>query len=400
MPKLSRSFSEDKGSQLLPCKIAIFPDRLLDDLKISLVPVSIEKYRLIPLPKILGMNHMSSERTKVVIMAAGKGTRMKSGLAKVMHEVFFAPMLHHVLAALAPPLDLLAETVVVTGHQAAAVEASLVNFPVAFARQGQQLGTAHAVLAARSFYENFTGPVLILCGDTPLIRSETLRRMLDDHHASGDCLTVMTTMMTDPTNYGRIISSSSGEILRIVEEKDATSAERLICEINAGVYCVNAHFLREGLMAVDDKNRQREFYLTDLVAVARAGGQKVGRCLTTDCLEVLGVNSRLELVEAHRELQARRNRQLLLDGVTIYGPESVEISTGVKVGLDTVIDRGVKISGDSAIGCACRIGPQVFIHDCRIGDGVRVESFSFLEGCDISPGQTVTAGTIRRGGQA
>lgn len=342
---------------------------------------------------------MSSEHTKVVIMAAGKGTRMNSDRAKVMHEVFFAPMLHHVLAALAP-LNLLAETLVVTGHQAAAVEASLVDFPVAFARQEQQLGTAHAVLAARRFYEDFAGTVLILCGDTPLLRSETLRHMLADHRASGACLTVLTTRMDDPTNYGRIISDSSGGILRIVEEKDATAAERLKSEINAGVYCVDAQFLRAGLLAVNDNNRQREFYLTDLVAVARAGGRIVGRFFSKDCLEVLGVNSRLELADAHRELQSRRNHQLMLAGVTICGPESVEIATGVEIGRDTVIERSVKISGSGAVGGACKIGPQVVIRDCRIGDDVRIEPFSFLEGCEVLPGQTVAAGTIRRGGQA
>lgn len=342
---------------------------------------------------------MSSELTKVVIMAAGKGTRMKSDLAKVMHEVFFAPMLHHVLAALAP-LKLLGETVVVTGHQAEAVEASLVDFQVAFARQGKQLGTAHAVLSAHRFYENFTGTVMILCGDTPLIRSETLKSMLKDHHDSGDCLTVMTTMMADPTNYGRIISDSTGGILRIVEEKDASSEERAVCEVNAGVYCVDAHFLSEGLKGVKDNNLQREFYLTDLVAVARAGGKRVGRCFSSDSLEVIGVNSRLELAEAHRELQARRNRSLMLDGVTIVAPEAVEIAAGVVVGRDTVIERNVKISGVGTIGVSCRIGPQVVIRGCRIGDGVCVEPFSFLEGCEVANGQTVPAGTIRSIGQA
>lgn len=342
---------------------------------------------------------MSSQLTKVVIMAAGKGTRMKSEKAKVMHEVFFAPMLHHVLAALAP-LNLLGETVVVTGHQAEVVEASLVDFPVAFARQGQQLGTAHAVLAARRFYADFPGTVLILCGDTPLVRSETLRSMLDGHRASGACLTVMTTRMAEPTNYGRIISDPVGGILRIVEEKDASAEERAISEVNAGVYCVDARFLSEGLQGVDDNNLQREFYLTDLVAVARAGGQRVSRCFCPDWLEVLGVNSRLELAEAHRELQSRRNQGLMLDGVTIVAPESVEIAAGVMVGRDTVIERDVKIFGVGAIGDACRIGPQVVLRDCRIGDGVCVEPFSFLDGCEVAPGQTVPAGTIRRGGPA
>lgn len=340
---------------------------------------------------------MTSKNTKVVIMAAGKGTRMKSDRPKVMHEVFFAPILHHVLAALAP-LDLLEETVVVTGHQAEVVEASLIDFRVTFARQSQQLGTAHAVLSARHFYENFNGTVLIICGDTPLIRTETLRRMLNDHSASGSCLTVMTTRMADPTNYGRIISDSIGEIFSIVEEKDASPEERAVCEVNAGIYCVDAHFLSEGLTCVDDNNRQREFYLTDLVAVARAAGKKVGRCFNLDWLEVLGVNSRVDLAEAHRELQSRRNCQLMLDGVTILAAESVEIAAGVLVGRDTVIEGGVKICGASTIGRACRIGPQAVLRDCRIGDGVSVESFSFLEGCEVASGQIVPAGTVQRGG--
>jgi len=342
---------------------------------------------------------MFSEHIKVVIMAAGKGTRMKSEQAKVMHEVFFAPMLHHVLAALAP-LNLLEKTLVVTGHQAEAVEAALVGFPVAFARQGQQLGTAHAVLAARSFYEDFTGTVLILCGDTPLIRSATLRRMLDDHRNSGACLTVMTTRMVDPTHYGRIIADSVGGLLKIVEEKDASAEERAVCEVNAGVYCVEANFLREGLTAVNDDNRQQEFYLTDLVAVAKAAGQRVGRCFSPDWLEVLGVNSRLELAEAHRELQHRRNCQLMLGGVTIIAPESVEIAAGVMVGRDTVIERGVKIFGSSMVGDSCRIGPQVVLHNCRIGDGVCIEPLVFLDGGEVPSGEIVLAGTVRHGGQA
>lgn len=342
---------------------------------------------------------MYSQTIKVVIMAAGKGTRMKSDRAKVMHEVFFAPMLHHVLAALVP-LNLLADTVVVTGHQAEEVEKSLVGFPVAFARQGQQLGTAHAVLAAHRFYEDFTGTILILCGDTPLVRPETLQGMLDNHITSGACLTVMTTRMPDPTNYGRIISDPIGGILRIVEEKDASAGEREISEVNAGVYCVDARFLNEGLKAVNDKNHQNEFYLTDLVSIAKAGGHPVGRCFCADWLEVLGVNSRLELSKAHSELQSRRNRGLMLNGVTIISPDSVEIAAGVVVGRDTVIEREVKISGVVTIGEACRLGPQVVLRDCRIGDGVCVEPFSFLEGCEVGSGLTIPPGTIRRGGKA
>jgi len=340
---------------------------------------------------------MSSEHTRVVIMAAGKGTRMKSEHAKVMHEIFFAPMLHHVLFSL-EPLALLSETVVVTGHQAEQVEASLANFPVSFARQSEQLGTAHAVLAAREFYADFTGTVLIMCGDTPLIRPETLRGMLAKHRSSAVGMTVMTTNMCNPTNYGRIITDTTGGIIRIVEEKDATPAEKIIGEINAGVYCVDGRFLREGLGAVDDKNRQREFYLTDLVAIARGAGVGVSGYSCADSLEVLGVNSRLELAEAHRALQIRRNRQLMQDGVSIFGEETVEIAPDARIGRDTVIARNVLISGNTTVGDACRVGPQVVLHDCRLGEGVSVEAGALLFGCEVAAGTSVAAGTVCRSG--
>ncbi len=339
---------------------------------------------------------MTIDQTRVVILAAGKGTRMKSERAKVMHELFFAPMLHHVLTALAP-LELLPETVVVTGHQAESVEASLAAFPVSFVRQEKQLGTAHAVLAARRFLEGLSGTVLILCGDTPLLRAETIRDFLNAHHRSGARLTVMTTSLADPSNYGRIVSGPDGEILRIVEEKDASVEEKAICEINAGVYCAEVSFLLQGLGRIDDKNRQREFYLTDLVAIARDQGDVVARFFCPDPLEVLGVNSRVELAAAHRHLQLRRNRQLMIDGVTIVSPETVAIDPKTEMARDTVITGPVTVSGRSSIGAGCRIGPQVVIRASRLGDGVTVEPFSLLTNCTIPAGEEVPAGTIRQG---
>jgi bifunctional UDP-N-acetylglucosamine pyrophosphorylase/glucosamine-1-phosphate N-acetyltransferase len=325
---------------------------------------------------------MSNDQTRVVVLAAGKGTRMKSERAKVMHELFFAPMLHHVLAALAP-LELLPVTVVVTGHQAEMVEGSLAAFPVAFARQAEQLGTAHAVLASRQHWRDSRGTVLILCGDTPLIRAETIRELLEVHRRSGARLTVMTTSMADPSNYGRMVSDAVGEILRIVEEKDASAEEKAIREINAGIYCAEASFLDQGLSRIDDRNRQREFYLTDLVAVARDQGDRVARFSCPEPLEVLGVNSRVELAEAHSHLQQRRNRQLMTDGVTIVNPESVAIAPEVLVGRDTVLLGPLTVSGPGSIGSGCRIGPQVVIRASRLGDGVTVEPFSLLENCTI-----------------
>jgi len=339
---------------------------------------------------------MSNDQTRVVVLAAGKGTRMKSELAKVMHELFFAPMLHHVLAALAP-LELLPETVVVTGHQAEMVEASLAAFPVSFARQAEQLGTADAVRVSRNHWLDCQGTVLILCGDTPLIRAETIGKLLAHHRASGVRLTVMTTSMADPTNYGRIVSDAAGRMLKIVEEKDATPAEKAIHEINAGIYCAEASFLEQGLSRIDDKNRQREFYLTDLVAVARNRGETVAGFFCPDPLEVLGVNSRVELAEAHRQLQQRRNLQLMTDGVTIVNPETVAIGPEAAVERDTVITGPATVSGPSRIGSGCRIGPQAVIRASRLGDGVTVEPFCLLENCAIPAGRKVAAGTISRG---
>ncbi|MFN2365243.1 MAG: sugar phosphate nucleotidyltransferase, partial [Desulfurivibrionaceae bacterium] len=240
---------------------------------------------------------MKNEPIKVIVLAAGKGTRMKSDRAKVLHEVFFAPMLHHVVNAIVP-LDLL-EIVVVTGHQAEIVEKSMAGFAVTFARQEQQLGTADAVAAAKAGLADFKGTVLILCGDTPLVRTKTLRSMLDAHHAARAVLSVMTTKMTDPANYGRIVTDEQGDLLRIVEEKDASVTEKSINEINAGIYCVDSAFLFKGLRNIGSDNRQGEFYLTDLIEIARSEGLAVNRHFCEKSLEVMGINSRVELAEAH-----------------------------------------------------------------------------------------------------
>lgn len=337
---------------------------------------------------------MNNNQIKAIILAAGKGTRMKSDRAKVMHGVFFAPMLQHVLAAIAP-LDI-QETVVVTGHQADVVESAFADSAVVFARQAEQLGTAHAVLATELLLADFVGTVLILCGDTPLIRSETLEAMLSSHRERGSRLTVMTTVMENPDNYGRIITDESGHLLKIVEEKDASPLEKEIKEINAGVYCVDAGFLFEGLKKVGADNRQGEFYLTDLVEIAGAGGLPVTRHVCTDPQEVLGVNSRIELAGAHRELQLRRNYQLMKDGVTIIDPYAVEISPEVRIGADTEIARNVSLSGGSVVGCGCKIGMNTVIRDCRIGDRVTIGSLCFLANHNVGADEIVSSGTVVR----
>ena len=338
---------------------------------------------------------MKNKQIKVIVLAAGKGTRMKSNKAKVMHEVFFAPMLHHVLNAIAPLS--MQGIVVVTGHQAETIEESLRDFNVAFARQAQQNGTAHAVLSAEHLFSNFQGTVLILCGDTPLVRNETLQAMLAAHSSSKGILTVMTTQMTDPANYGRIITDDQGCLLRIVEEKDASAVEKKINEINAGIYCVDGTFLFKGLRAIGSDNRQGEFYLTDLIEIARSEGLAVNRHVCEDSDEVLGVNSRVDLAGAHRALQVRRNCQLMMAGITIIGPDSVDIALGVEIGPDCEIGRNVTISGRSVLGSECLVGPNTIIRDCQIGDQVKVGPLCYLENCNIEDHRMIEAGTIMLG---
>ncbi|MEN8136299.1 MAG: sugar phosphate nucleotidyltransferase [Thermodesulfobacteriota bacterium] len=338
---------------------------------------------------------MENEQIKAIVLAAGKGTRMKSKKAKVMHEVFFAPMLQHVLNAITPLT--LQGTVVVTGHQAETIEESLAGFNVAFARQEQQNGTAHAVLAAEDLFSDFAGTVLILCGDTPLVQSETLQAMLTAHSSSKAILTVMTTKMADPANYGRIITDDQGNLLRIVEEKDASAVEKEINEINAGIYCVDGTFLFKGLRGIGSDNRQGEFYLTDLIEIARSDGFAINRHVCADPDEVLGVNSRVDLAGAHRALQERRNRQLMMAGVTIIGPDSVDISLEVEVGPDCEIGRNVIVSGRSVLGSECLVGSNTIIRDCQIGDRVEIGPLCCLEDCNIEDHSSVETGTIMIG---
>lgn len=250
--------------------------------------------------------HMKKTTVSSLILAAGKGTRMKSDRAKVLHEVLDAPMIHYVLDAvqeLSP-----AQTIVVVGHQGEEVKAAMAKYQVTFVLQKEQLGTGHAVLCAKDILQASGGTVLILCGDVPLIRPVTLRQMLAEHLGKSPVLTLMTTRLDKPAGYGRIISSDDGRIVKIVEEKDATAAEKEIKEVNAGIYCADIDILFDLLAEVDFNNSQGEMYLTDIVAVAIRHGLKVNRFSGADAVEVLGVNSMDELAEA-RELMRKRQQQ-------------------------------------------------------------------------------------------
>ncbi len=325
---------------------------------------------------------MTTPKTACLILAAGKGTRMKSEKAKVLHEIFFAPMIHHVLEAVGSLS--IGPLLVVVGHQRENVLARLSGYTFTPVIQEKQQGTGHAVLCAEPYLTvGQSDTLLILCGDIPLIRPETLSAMLSAHRASGAKITVMTTLLENPTGYGRIIRNTAGVFEKIVEEKDASTDERSVCEINAGIYCADIPFLFAALTRVGTANRQGEMYLTDIVSIAREMDQQVNTYTCPDFLEVLGVNSRLELAQAHRELQRRRNEELMQSGVTLLGEESIYIENSVSIGADTSIHPNVRITGKTSIGGSCTILSNSVIHDCAIGDQVTINYFANLNGKNI-----------------
>jgi len=328
----------------------------------------------------------------LIILAAGKGTRMKSEKAKVLHEAFYAPMLHHVLAAVKPLMA--AKTVAILGHQREEVERRLAGFDVIPWIQEEQLGTGHAVLCAEPVLGGKKGTVMILCGDTPLIQSETLTHMYQKHLAHGGPLTIMTTVLDNPTNYGRIISDDGGHVVAIVEEKDATPEQKMIREINAGIYCVESDFLFTTLKMVDRNNSQGEMYLTDIVSISVGMKCSVAKYMTPHPQDVLGVNSRIELAEAHRELQMRRNRHLMSEGVTMLDPASISVAPEVKIGRDTLVYPGVHLVGHSVIEENCILGNGTIVKDSFLGRDTRVGAYSYLDGCTIQAGNSIAPHTV------
>ena len=332
---------------------------------------------------------MSSPQLSVIVLAAGKGTRMKSDKAKVLHEVFFTPMIRHVVNAVLPLNP--EQIIVIVGHQQNAVKQILQDFELDFAVQEQQLGTGHAVLIAEKSIKEDSDAVMILCGDTPLIKAETLARMYRAHRAGKAAVTLMTTHLEDPTNYGRILPTPDGKIVGIVEQKDATAKQLRINEINAGIYCVEKEFLFSALKKVGTDNSQNEVYLTDIVKLAAESGLSVEKVSTDNPLEVLGVNSRVELAEAHKALHRRRNIDLMMQGVSMYQPESISVSPEVHIGRDTILEPFVCITGSSRIGESCLIGQGTILGNCRIGDHVVIGPYSLLSDTTVDAESVLAA---------
>ena len=312
-----------------------------------------------------------------LVLAAGKGTRMKSGVVKVLHPLAGRPMIDWpVEAARKAGASMV---VLVVGHQAEMVQEYFAGqSEVAFAVQAEQLGTGHAVACAQDLLKGRGGRILILCGDVPLIRPETLRGVLAQHEARQAAVTVLTTQLANPYGYGRVVKREGGRILRIVEEKDATDEEKGITEINSGIYCVEAEFLFAAVNNLRNDNAQGEYYLTDIVTMAADQGELCLSFPVDDAEEVMGVNDRVQLADAARVLRRRINETLMLTGVTLVDPAAAYLEKGVEIGQDTIIHPNVHISGATTIGARCRIEPSVVIAGCRIGNGVTIKAGSVL----------------------
>ncbi len=317
-----------------------------------------------------------------VVLAAGKGTRMNSGTAKVLHPLLGRPLLRYPLEACrGAGVDRIA---VVVGHQADEVRRALDAPGVAFALQEEQRGTGHAVQCSRPELGDFRGTALLLCGDVPLIRAETLRRLLDEHRRSGHRVTVLSMEPADPKGYGRLVRGPDGSLLRIVEEADASAAERAVREVNTGTYAVDVPWLWEALSRVGTANRQGEHYLTDVVAAAAAEGG-AGSLRLEDPEEVMGINSRTQLAEACSILRARVNRAWMEAGVTLEDPASTWIETDVVLEPDVTLGPACRLMGRTRVARGARIDQGVVATDCEIGPEAHVKPYCVMTQARVGP---------------
>ena len=273
------------------------------------------------------------------------------------------------------------DNVVVIGHGAELVR-ELVGSRARIALQAEQLGTGHAVLQAADTLKDFTGTVMILCGDTPLLEAEELKKFYAEHVKSGAAATVMSAMMEDPFGYGRILRDANGDVAGIVEQKDASEEQKLIKEINTGNYCVEAPLLFEVLRTLGNNNAQGEYYLTDVLAKLRAMGKKVGGVVTADSEMIMGVNSRRQLAEAESVMRRRILEKLMDEGVTVMDPASTFIEKSVKIAPDTTIYPYTWLQGETVIGEDCEIGPNVRLENVKVADGCRC-GFTHMHDCEV-----------------
>jgi bifunctional UDP-N-acetylglucosamine pyrophosphorylase / glucosamine-1-phosphate N-acetyltransferase len=328
-------------------------------------------------------------RLEVVILAAGMGKRMKSSRIKVLHRAGGRPLVHHVLDLARAVTD--SSPVLVIGHQKEEVEKECTGL-ADFAVQSEQLGTGHAVLQTESILASrgLDGSrVLVLSGDVPLTRVETITRLIDEHEQGGNAVTVLTMRPPEPALYGRIVRGSDGSVVRIVEAKDASEDELAIDEVNAGIYVFDGKLLFESLHTLSTDNAQGEYYLTDVLSRAVELGRRVGAVVADDPIEALGVNSRAELGAVESELNRRTVSRLMDEGVTFRNPQSVSIDSTVTIGQDSAVYPFVVLEGSTSIGRECVIEPGVHLIDVKIGDNVHVKTGTVAEDAQIGDGASV-----------
>lgn len=348
---------------------------------------------------------------KSVILAAGKGTRMKSNLPKVLHEILGKALVGYVLDSVKHITN---ENFVIVGHHAEEVEKYVISHyeNAKTVLQSPQLGTGHAVSMVCPMLENYSGQVLILCGDTPLITEDTLKKFVEYHRENKSDITVMSAIFENPTNYGRIVRDSDNSLKCIVEEKDATLEQKAIKEVNAGIYCINWAKVKSAFSQLTSNNAQGEYYLTDIIEWGKKNGLSVNAYIMENNIETFGINSRVQLAEALKLLQKRINEKHMINGVTIVDPETTYISADTEIGQDTIIYPSTYIEGENKIGSNCKIGPMAHLRGgveigdyCKIGNFVEVKKakiashtnaghLSYIGDSEIGSYVNIGAGTI------
>ena len=348
---------------------------------------------------------------KTIILAAGKGTRMKSQTPKVLHKIFEKPLLGYVLDNVK---NITNESFVIVGHHADAVE-EYINTNYDFVKtvlQEPQLGTGHAVSMACPYLNDFDGQVIILCGDTPLIKEKTLKEFIEYHNSINSDLTVMSTIFDNPTNYGRIVRENDNSLKCIVEEKDASQEIKAIKEVNAGIYCLNWSKVKGAFSQLQSNNAQGEYYLTDIISWGKNNGLNVNAYILQDNNEIYGINSRQNLAQATKIMNDRKLKELMDNGVTIVDPASTWISEDTQISSDTTVYPSTYIEGKNIIGKNCHIGPMAHLRggveigdNCKIGNFVEIKKakianntnvghLSYIGDAELGSRVNIGAGTI------
>lgn len=334
-------------------------------------------------------NGADSANLAAIILAAGQSTRMKSQLSKMLHPICGRPIIRYVTDL----VDAVSAQrgVIVLGYQADRIQEEISDTKIEFVCQKEQLGTAHAVSQTRDILADFSGTVLILNGDTPLLTSREVTGLIQFHHETQAECTILSSDIPNPFGYGRILRDETGRVLEIVEEKDASEEQKKVKEINGGIYCFDSRSLYDSLSKISNRNAKKEYYLTDSIAILRQEGKLVQALKAADYQSVLGINTRVHLAEATRIMQQRIATQLMEGGVTIVDPNNTLIDFGVRIGQDTTICPGCVIEGSSAIGKNCHIGPFSWIVGATLEDGVQVEGGCFLRDATLAAGSRISS---------